>query len=69
MTKSDIFKVLVEAKIVTLDEFNQTKTTMNSRVRNRLTDSINMSKSGVMARYRDEMEQTEQNQPKQANQN
>ena len=63
MTKSDIFKLPVEAEVVSREEFEQTKTSMNSRVRNRLTDSINMSKTGVMARYREEVQRSEEQKP------
>lgn len=55
MTKSDIFKLGIEAEVVTQQEFDQLqRKTTNSRVRSRLHDSLNFSKAGVMAKFKEE---------------
>ena len=58
-TKSDIFKLPVEAEICTESEFDEKKKMMttNSRLRTRLTDSLNMSKTGVMATFKQQQEE------------
>ena len=61
VTKSDIFKVPVEATVLSAEDFNKQqqdelaktgKSIFNSKVRNRLADSINMGKSGIMANFK-----------------
>ena len=67
MTKNDIFKLPVEAVILGQADFdNQNNESMqktgksigNSRLRTRLADSINMSKTGgVMAQFKEQLSQ------------
>jgi len=66
MTKTDHFKLPVEAIVLSEEEFldrekefaTTGKSMGNSRVRNKLADSITMSKGkGVMAKFRQEMDE------------
>lgn len=66
VTKSDIFKVPVEATILSAQDFNKQqeqtdKSLINSKVRNRLADSINMGKSGIMANFKAQLLEEDKN--------
>lgn len=66
MTKADVFKVPVEAVLLNEEEYKQKEAEIiqetgngliNSRVRNRLTQSIQLSRSGsVMASFKQQQE-------------